>query len=182
MSRSWQRARAAMMGRRTASATCCTPRRSPCEAAGKPASMTSTPSASSWRARRSLASGVIAFPGACSPSRSVVSKMITSLAMASSTRVKNKKAANLWVRGGGTASYLVVLDSALHARLEPSPEQCKAQEQNKAEEQRKESHRSRLISTDAAGCQERWWRMVKVGGGWWRLFPPQGSIQLPSQE
>src|SRR5712691_1178143 len=40
--------------------------------------MTSTPSASSWWANRSFSSGVRLLPGACSPSRRVVSKITTS--------------------------------------------------------------------------------------------------------
>src|SRR5438128_2911653 len=55
--------------------------------------MTSTPSASSWPARRSFASGVMELPGACSPSRSVVSKMMTSLTMIAPPG--DKKAADL---------------------------------------------------------------------------------------
>ena len=48
---------------------------SPGLAAAKPASITSTPSFSSWRAMRSFSSLVIDAPGLCSPSRKVVSKM-----------------------------------------------------------------------------------------------------------
>jgi hypothetical protein len=48
---------------------------SPGLAAAKPASITSTPSFSSWRAMRNFSSLVIAAPGLCSPSRKVVSKM-----------------------------------------------------------------------------------------------------------
>ena len=44
---------------------------------GEPASMTSTPSVSSCRASCSFSSMRIENPGACSPSRSVVSKMIS---------------------------------------------------------------------------------------------------------
>ena len=47
------------------------------EAIGKPASMMSTPSASRARASVSLAGTSSEKPGACSPSRSVVSKMTT---------------------------------------------------------------------------------------------------------
>ena len=56
--------------RRTAS-------KSPGEAAGKPASMTSTLSRASWRATSSFSAAVSPAPGACSPSRRVVSKMRT---------------------------------------------------------------------------------------------------------
>ncbi len=53
----------------------CTASKSPLDEAGKPASITSTRSRSSWRAMRSFSSRVIEAPGLCSPSRSVVSKM-----------------------------------------------------------------------------------------------------------
>ena len=56
--------------RRTAS-------KSPGEAAGKPASMTSTLRRTSWRATSSFSAAVRPAPGACSPSRRVVSKMRT---------------------------------------------------------------------------------------------------------
>jgi hypothetical protein len=46
--------------------------------------MTSTFSRSSWRAMRSFSSFVIDAPGDCSPSRKVVSKMISWSAMKSS--------------------------------------------------------------------------------------------------
>src|SRR5216117_1931600 len=88
-----------MTGRRTPSAIAQTARRSPSDALGNPASITSTPSVSSWRARRSFSSAVMELPGACSPSRSVVSKMMTSLPMDGSraaARVHGeKKAADL---------------------------------------------------------------------------------------
>src|SRR5256884_2560570 len=61
-----------MTGRRTPSAIARTARRSPSDALGNPASITSTPSVSSWRARRSFSSAVTELPGACSPSRRVV--------------------------------------------------------------------------------------------------------------
>jgi hypothetical protein len=50
------------------------------EDAAKPASTTSIPSATSWRANRSLRAGSSPKPGACSPSRRVVSKTVTTLA------------------------------------------------------------------------------------------------------
>ena len=50
---------------------------SPGEAAAKPASMTSTPSAFRVRPMRTLSSGDMEKPGACSPSRMVVSKTMT---------------------------------------------------------------------------------------------------------
>jgi hypothetical protein len=59
-----------------ASATALTASKSPLDAAGNPASMTSTRMRSSWRAMRSFSSLVMEAPGLCSPSRKVVSKMI----------------------------------------------------------------------------------------------------------
>ena len=58
-------------------ATSCTAAKSPSEAMGKPASITSTPMASRTSATRSFSGTVIEQPGDCSPSRKVVSKMIT---------------------------------------------------------------------------------------------------------
>src|SRR5665811_1604414 len=51
--------------------------KSPSEAIGKPASMTSTPMSSSSSATASFSSWVMVAPGHCSPSRKVVSKMTT---------------------------------------------------------------------------------------------------------
>jgi hypothetical protein len=53
-----------------------TPSKSPCDDAGKPASITSTPSRSSACAISTLSSGDSAMPGDCSPSLSVVSKIV----------------------------------------------------------------------------------------------------------
>jgi len=48
-----------------------------------------------------------------------------------------------------------LLDSYLRARLEPSPEQTKAQEQDQAKQQEGElAHVRTVISTYAVGCQE----------------------------
>ena len=73
----WQRARQAITGRRISVAMVRTASASAGEAIGKPASMMSTPSASSWRARVSFSDGRSENPGACSPSLSVVSNMRT---------------------------------------------------------------------------------------------------------
>src|SRR5437899_8694755 len=51
--------------------------KSPSEVIGKPASMTSTPMSSSISAISIFSSNVIVAPGHCSPSRNVVSNMIT---------------------------------------------------------------------------------------------------------
>ena len=53
--------------------------KSPGLAAAKPASITSTPIFSNWRAMRIFSSLVMDAPGDCSPSRMVVSKIITRL-------------------------------------------------------------------------------------------------------
>ncbi len=66
-----------MIGPCTSRAIWWTASQSPREAAGKPASMTSTPSSASARAIRSFSGCVMLQPGDCSPSRSVVSKMRT---------------------------------------------------------------------------------------------------------
>ena len=51
--------------------------KSPLELAAKPASITSTRRRSSWRAMRIFSSRVMEAPGDCSPSRKVVSKMMS---------------------------------------------------------------------------------------------------------
>ena len=68
-----------MMGPWTSRAMACTDSKSPGEAIGKPASMTSTPRAARARAISSFSPRFMLQPGLCSPSRSVVSKMITRL-------------------------------------------------------------------------------------------------------
>ena len=77
MSPALQRASPQMIGPCTSRATALTLSKSPLEAAGKPASMTSTPSSASARATRSFSGRVMLQPGDCSPSRKVVSKIIT---------------------------------------------------------------------------------------------------------
>src|SRR5208337_723103 len=70
------RARPAMIGRRTVAEMRCTASKSPSEAMGNPASITSTPKRSSCWARCSFSCTFMLQPGDCSPSRSVVSKMV----------------------------------------------------------------------------------------------------------
>src|SRR5262249_6646618 len=67
----------AITGRRTICAICRTASESAGDAIGNPASMMSTPSASSAFAIESFAGTSSEKPGACSPSRSVVSKIVT---------------------------------------------------------------------------------------------------------
>src|SRR5213596_2362092 len=77
MSRSLARHRPATVESLTAPATACTASKSPFEEAGKPASITSTRMRSSCRAMRNFSSLVIEAPGLCSPSRMVVSNMMS---------------------------------------------------------------------------------------------------------
>jgi hypothetical protein len=77
MSRSLARASEHTVDSLMASAIALTASKSPLLEAAKPASMTSTRSRSSCRAMRSFSSRVIDAPGDCSPSRKVVSKMMS---------------------------------------------------------------------------------------------------------
>src|SRR3989441_2159355 len=61
---------------RHSAATALTAAKSPSEAIGNPASIVSTPSDSSFRARSSFSVRFIEQPGDCSPSRNVVSKIL----------------------------------------------------------------------------------------------------------
>ena len=67
----------AMIGPRTALAIASTESKSPSEAIGKPASITSTPRRASCSAISSFSATSSEIPGDCSPSRSVVSKILT---------------------------------------------------------------------------------------------------------
>src|SRR4029077_3619260 len=78
-----------MIGPSTSRATAATLSKSPREAAGKPASMTSTPSSASARATRSFSGRVMLQPGDCSPSRSVVSKISTRSGLAAMGRFRD---------------------------------------------------------------------------------------------
>src|SRR6266540_1708402 len=77
MSPGTTRARAAMTGPRTLEAISRTASNSPSEETGKPASMMSTSRRASCSAISTFSGLVSAIPGACSPSRRVVSKMRT---------------------------------------------------------------------------------------------------------
>ncbi len=66
----------ATVGRLTAAATARTPSKSPGEETANPASITSTPSASSAWAISTFSSGDRAMPGDCSPSLRVVSRIV----------------------------------------------------------------------------------------------------------
>src|SRR5713226_6574533 len=67
------------MGRLTSLETRSTDSKSPSEEAANPASITSTPSLSNWRAIRIFSSTFMLAPGDCSPSLRVVSKILTTL-------------------------------------------------------------------------------------------------------
>src|SRR4051794_30357702 len=71
------RASAAITGPRTPSAISRTASNSPCDEIGKPASRMSTCSRASCSAISTFSAFVSAMPGACSPSRRVVSKILT---------------------------------------------------------------------------------------------------------
>src|SRR5262245_50765083 len=77
MSFSKARASPAMVTFRTSLEIRRTASKSPSDAIGNPASMTSTPNRSSWRAKRTFSGGFMLKPGACSPSLKVVSKIAT---------------------------------------------------------------------------------------------------------
>src|SRR6202008_2265608 len=83
MSRSFARASEHTVLSLIACAMARTASKSPFDDAAKPASITSTFRRSSWRAIRSFSSLVIDAPGDCSPSRKVVSKMISLSAIVS---------------------------------------------------------------------------------------------------
>src|ERR1019366_1266324 len=72
-----QRASAATRACGNSRLTASTASKSPSEAMGKPASRMSTPRSTSFRAIRSFSGTVMLQPGDCSPSRSVVSKIVT---------------------------------------------------------------------------------------------------------
>jgi hypothetical protein len=71
------RASAVMTGPSIVRAIVCTASKSPGEAIGKPASITSTPSRDSCWAISSFSDGLSEMPGDCSPSRNVVSNRMT---------------------------------------------------------------------------------------------------------
>ena len=81
MSRSLARANEQTVDSLMTSAIDLTHSKSPFELAAKPASITSTFRRSNWRAMRSFSSRVMEAPGDCSPSRKVVSKMMSLSAM-----------------------------------------------------------------------------------------------------
>src|SRR4051794_4978761 len=74
------RARPQMTGPSTSRAIAWTASKSPGEVIGKPASMMSTPSRASWWAISTFSGTLSEMPGDCSPSLSVVSKILTRLA------------------------------------------------------------------------------------------------------
>ena len=84
MSSSMARARPAMRGPLTSVAIALTASKSSGEAIGNPASMMSTRSLASWCAISSFSALFKVAPGACSPSRSVVSKILMYLVLLTS--------------------------------------------------------------------------------------------------
>ena len=96
MSRSSARASPQTPQSRTARATACTASKSPVLAVGKPASITSTRMRSSALAMRTFSSRVMEAPGLCSPSRRVVSKMISLSRMGCAPSEPRRPAAPAW--------------------------------------------------------------------------------------
>ena len=92
MSRSLHRARPQTDEPATSAAMARTASKSPTEAIGNPASMTSTPSAASARAISSFSAMFMLAPGDCSPSRRVVSKIRTRFASGGPSRRSNSAA------------------------------------------------------------------------------------------
>src|SRR5260221_8655461 len=127
MSSRVQRARAAMIGPCTSRATAWTDSQSSREAAGNPASITSTPRSASARASRSFSACVMVQPGDCSPSRKVVSKISTrsgSGAMAASCGLDGlmgRSARRLQPGHAGPELRAPLLDRLLEVGLEQAP-------------------------------------------------------------
>src|SRR3979411_1656196 len=122
MSSRLQRASPQMIDPCTSRATALTDSQSPREAAGNPASITSTPSSASERATRSFSGWVMLQPGDCSPSRSVGSKISTRSglgAMASSLLLSGASGAPVvQPRHPGTQLGADFLDLAVRVLLE----------------------------------------------------------------
>src|SRR5690349_15402127 len=117
MSPRLQRASPQMIGPCTSRATAFTLSQSPREAAGKPASMTSTPSSASARATRSFSGCAMLHPGDCSPSRSVVSKIITRSRDIGVTSPSKKLSALLQPRHARAQLLADLLDRMIEIRL-----------------------------------------------------------------
>src|SRR5690348_7862518 len=119
MSSRLQRASPQMIAPCTSRATAFTDSQSPREAAGKPASITSTPSSASARATRSFSGCAMLQPGDCSPSRSVVSKIITRSRDMGSSSFENwlRLPALFQPRHAGTQFLADLLDRVIEIRL-----------------------------------------------------------------
>src|SRR6266480_1647993 len=158
-----------MTGRRTPSAIAQTARRSPSDALGNPASITSTPSVSSWRARRSFSSAVIELPGACSPSRKVVSKMMTSLPMGGSRApclawmVKKSRGPSR-VRG---AHCVLLVSLAAHVLVWRAPQTLSCpnaqQDQDQKQDQRELHHESMSLQIGTVPLRCDRTRTIRLG-------------------
>ncbi len=103
MSASMARARPATRGPSTSEATALTASKSSFEAIGNPASMMSTPSLASWWAISSFSPLFKVAPGACSPSRNVVSKILMCLLLTSDPHLPRHASSS-----GGTMDPVVI--------------------------------------------------------------------------
>ena len=116
MSRSLHRARPQTDEPATSAAMARTASKSPTEAIGNPASMTSTPSAASARAISSFSAMFMLAPGDCSPSRRVVSKIRTRFDSGGSLRRRIRRRGRAH---GSALSSVFGVDLALHWTPDP---------------------------------------------------------------
>ena len=117
MSSALQRARPQMIGPKFSSAMALTDSKSPGEAAGKPASMMSTLSSARSLATRSFSRSVMLQPGACSPSRSVVSNIRTwsLIVYSSSQSMRLRRSAPTFSIGCSRSAFIMRLNSGMPA-------------------------------------------------------------------
>src|SRR5206468_1482571 len=106
------------------------------------------------RARRSFSSAVIELPGACSPSRSVVSKMMTSLPMSLSrapiawSRVKKNPRTLSGPRRLLLSSFAATVSSVRHARAaDPLLSSNAQQDEDQKQNQRELHHRPVILQS-----------------------------------
>ena len=115
MSCSMARARPAMRGPLTSAAIVLTASKSSGEAIGKPASMMSTWSLASWRAISSFSALFMVAPGACSPSRSVVSKILMYLLLTSYPHLPRRASSSSGAAEPGVSQRMAVQAAGVYA-------------------------------------------------------------------
>src|SRR5437588_5742502 len=134
------RASPQITGPATSRGIACTDSKSPGEAIGKPASITSTPSRASWCAISSFSCLFREIPGDCSPSRSVVSKIRTRSASVRSRAVLMSFVLLLYL--ACSSSLLGMRLRGRHALFPPRGEEKKLQKRDL------ERHSKREVSTE----------------------------------